>query len=221
MMDNLLIKRGEKKVALEESTERKRSWRMERFTASTPSPRSLATRPAHTAFQFKQGKKYFVCVACKRTFGSKQALSRHRQQQHTALGKRCFKFPACTYTGIRHGEVVNRHIRNRHPHLVGKISPPRLGSLCPYISRKGCWRCHSSTRNIQPVAGRGSTKVSPIPSRRTALPLLPSSPGNQEISRDHGHRTKNNKLHCHFPFRSRPIPLHCSHLPTDENQGLM
>ena len=118
LMDNLLIK-TKKKVAREESA------------ASTPSPRSLATRPAHKAFQFKQGKKYFVCVACKRTFGSKQALSRHRQQQHKALGKRRFKCPACTYTGIRRGEVVNRHIRNLHPNLVGKISPQDLEVYVP------------------------------------------------------------------------------------------
>ena len=62
VMDNLLIK-TEIKVAREESAERKRSWRTERFAASTPSARSLATRPAHTAFQFKQGKKV-LCLRC-------------------------------------------------------------------------------------------------------------------------------------------------------------
>ena len=220
VMDKLLIK-TEKKVAREESAERKRSWRTERFAASTPSPRSLATRPTHTAFQFKQGKKYFVCVACKRTFGSKQALSRHRQQQHTALGKRRFKCPACTYTGIRRGEVVNRHIRNRHPKLVGKISPQDLEVYAPTSPIKAVGVATPRPGTSNQWQEEDPLKSPPIPSRRTALPLLPSSRGNQEISRDHRHRTKNNNLHCHFPFRSRPIPLHCSHLTTDENQGLI
>ena len=129
VMEGLLIK-TEKQVAREESAEPKHTWKKERF-ATTPSPQALATKLALSTFQFKAGKKYFVCVACKRTFGSKQALSRHRQQQHTALGKRWFKCPTCTYTGVRRGEVVNRHIRNHHPHLVGKVSHQDLQVYAP------------------------------------------------------------------------------------------
>ena len=179
VMDKLLIK-TEKKVAREESAERKRSWRTERFAASTPSPRSLATRPAHTAFQFKQGKKYFVCVACKRTFGSNQALSRHRQQQHTALGKRRFKCPACTYTGIRRGEVVNRHIRNRHPKLVGKISPQDLEVYAPTspIKAVGVATPRPGTSNQWQEEDPLKSPLSP----QEELPSL-SSPHPQEIKK--------------------------------------
>ena len=53
VMEGLI--KTEKQVAIEESARRKRSWKKEQLPTTSPSPRALVTKPAHSAFQFKAG----------------------------------------------------------------------------------------------------------------------------------------------------------------------